>query len=198
MNPTDPPDARHQFAAGTTSHAEAVASILSATYAPGDQVASVQPQYAGIDTIDVDVRRRDIFRFVIDVAAADAVRVAELLATLAPQPPADCHDWVALGRQAFHAGLVHPSPLANPAVAPHITGPSADPDVVAEITAQYRRAGTKPPKSKPRRRFPTPTPHPTSRHHPASPSTSCATTSTRWPRSYSTAAPPLLGARTKF
>ncbi|MBF6341286.1 hypothetical protein IU450_36205 [Nocardia abscessus] len=116
-----------------------MAAALSATYAPGDHTITVRPPVAGIAAIHVDVHRSP-FRFVIDVAAADAVRIAELLAELtAPEPGPVGHDWVQLGREGFYAGLEHPSPMLHKKVAPFLTDPGADPDLVAEIITQYRQ-----------------------------------------------------------
>jgi len=139
MTPTKPLVPHHRPASGTTHQAKAAASLLCSSYTPGDQAITAHPRSAGIDTIEIDVRRGK-FRIVIDVAAADAVQVAALLAELtAPQAHTDGPDWVALGREAFNAGLEHPSPLSNPTVAAFIPSPSADPELVAEITARYRQ-----------------------------------------------------------
>ncbi|MGY2116652.1 hypothetical protein ACW9HR_22330 [Nocardia gipuzkoensis] len=140
MNATDPAAAHPLPGSGSASHADAVAAVLSATYAPGDPTITVRPRSAGIAAIHVDLHHSSSFRFVIDVAAADAVQIAELLAELtAPEPDAAGHDWAQLGREGFYAGLVHPSPLLHDQVASFITAPGADPDLVAEITAQYRQ-----------------------------------------------------------
>ncbi|MEW1734410.1 hypothetical protein AB0346_00470 [Nocardia beijingensis] len=138
MNATDPA-AAHPPVAGFASDAGAVAAVLSATYAPGDHTITVRPQSAGITAIHVEVHRRT-FRFVIDVAAADAVRIAELLAELTrPEAEPVGHDWVQLGRDGFDAGLEHPSPLLHQTVAPFLTDPGTDPDLIAEIIAKYQQ-----------------------------------------------------------
>ncbi|MEU6191353.1 hypothetical protein [Nocardia sp. NPDC047038] len=137
MNLTDPSIPHRRPVAGHGSHAEAVARALLAPYAPGVPAISLRPHSAGVDSIHVDVRR-DTFRFVIDVVAADAVAMAALLADLiAPPAHSDEPDWFQLGRAGFEAGLEHPSPLLNDKVAPFITDPEADPDRVAEIIRQY-------------------------------------------------------------
>lgn len=145
METIDPPTSRHRSTAGSAGHAAAVAGLLGASYTPGDQTITVQ---LGSITVLIDVRR-DLFQFA--VPAAQAAEFAELLATDRPSdlpslPPAadpaavsaaEELEWVALGRAAFDSGVLHPSPLSNPAVAQRIL--AASPDDVHKLVAFYGR-----------------------------------------------------------